>query len=492
MFRALLIASLLVPACAIAAGDPVAPRSATTQHVVHILGQTIPYTAHVAEIPVIGPDGKPAAMVVTTSYLRNDISDEDSRPVIFAFNGGPGASSSPLHMSAMGPALRPDGPSPNDAPTTYSENTSSVFDTADLVFIDPVSTGFSRPLPGVDPQPFYNTQGDALEVATVIYEWLQENHREQSPRYLMGESYGTERAALILKYAPTLTFDGVLLVSGGGAPAGPNMDSVNLVPGMTAAAWYFNKIDRRGMSLDETYNAAEKFALGEYRDALDKASALADADRHRVAQDLSGFIGLPVDLIEHENLKPTKNDFMFNLLKDRGLRTGLLDTRVTSPMNPNAVGDLDDPALGVVKPGSSKDKKPTAASVGPIESKVLERYLTQELKFPSSDPYYAVNFTANSKWTFGKGDGDTASMISAAMKSQPDLRLFTVSGYFDLYATKGAGFAQAGVPRSRYTALMLPGPHSVYDGANGENRKAFNDAVRTFIAQGPSTHIQTP
>jgi carboxypeptidase C (cathepsin A) len=317
---------------------------------------------------------------------------------------------------------------------------------------------------------------------------LKENHREHSPRYLMGESYGTERAALILKYAPTLTFDGVLLVSGGGAPAGPNMDSVNLVPGMTAAAWYFKKIDRKGLSLEETYTAAEKFARGEYRDALDKGTVLPDADRQRVAQDLAGFIGLPVDLILRKNLKPTKNDFMFNLLKDQGLRTGLLDTRVTQPFNPNAVGDLDDPALGVVKPASGNDKKPTAASVGPIESKVLERYLTQELKFPSSDPYYAVNFTANSKWTFGKGDGDTAGMISAAMKADPNLRLFTVSGYFDLYATKGAGFAQAGVPPSRYTAMMLPGPHSVYDGADGENRKAFNAAVRTFVEQGPSTH----
>jgi carboxypeptidase C (cathepsin A) len=488
MLRALLIASLLFPACASAAADSVAPRSAITRHIVHIRGKTIPYIAHVAEFPVIGPDGKPAAMVVTSSYLRSDITDEDSRPVIFAFNGGPGASSSPLHMSAMGPAIRQDGPSANDPATTFSENTESAFDIADLVFIDPVSTGFSRPLPGVDPQPFYSTQGDALEVATVIYEWLKENHREHSPRYLMGESYGTERAALILKYAPTLTFDGVLLVSGGGAPAGPNMDSVNLVPGMTAAAWYFKKIDRKGLSLEETYTAAEKFARGEYRDALDKGTVLPDADRQRVAQDLAGFIGLPVDLILRKNLKPTKNDFMFNLLKDQGLRTGLLDTRVTQPFNPNAVGDLDDPALGVVKPASGKDKKPTAASVGPIESKVLERYLTQELKFPSSDPYYAVNFTANSKWTFGKGDGDTAGMISAAMKADPNLRLFTVSGYFDLYATKGAGFAQAGVPPSRYTAMMLPGPHSVYDGADGENRKAFNAAVRTFVEQGPSTH----
>jgi carboxypeptidase C (cathepsin A) len=488
MFRALLMVSLLLPACAFAAD--VAPRSAITQHVVHIRGATVPYAAHVAEIPVLGPDGKPAAMVVTTAYLRSDVSNADSRPVIFAFNGGPGASSSPLHMSAMGPVLRPDGP--NDAGAVFAENTQSVFDSADLVFIDPVSTGFSRPLAGVDPQPFYSTQGDALEVATVIAEWLKEHHREHSPRYLMGESYGTERAALILKYAPTLTFDGVLLVSGGGAPTGPNMDSVNLVPGMTAAAWYFNKIDRKGRSLDETYNAAEKFALGEYRDALDKGSALSDTDRQRVAQDLSNFIGLPVDLIQQKNLKPSKNDFMFNLLKDQGLRTGLLDTRVTQPFNPNAVGDLDDPALGVVKPASSKDKKPTAASVGPIESKVLERYLTQDLKFPSTDPYYAVNFTANSKWTFGKGDGDTADIISAAMKADPDLRLFTVSGYFDLYATKGAGFAQAGVPQSRYTALMLPGPHSVYDGADGENRKAFNDAVRTFIAQGPSIHSQAP
>jgi carboxypeptidase C (cathepsin A) len=489
MYRALLIAqlSLLLPMAALA-DDAVQPRSAVTEHVVHISGKKIPYTAHVAEIPVDGPDGKPAAMVVTIAYERSDVSDKDSRPVIFAFNGGPGASSSPLHMSAMGPALRADSPAMNSNAAGFTDNTASVFDTADLVFIDPVSTGFSRPLPGKDPQAFYSTEGDALEVASVIYQWLRDNHRERSPRYLMGESYGTERAALMLKYAPTLTFDGVLLVSGGGAPEGPNMQSVNLVPGMTAAAWYFNKIDRKGRSLDDIYDESETFARGEYLDALNKGKDMSDAERHKVAQDLAGFIGLPADLIEQKNLRPSKNDFMFNLLKDQGLRTGLLDTRVTAPFNPNAVGDIDDPALGVVKPGSSKDKKPTAASVGPIESKVLETYLTQNLKFPSTDPYYAVNFTANSKWTFGKDDHDTASMVSAAMKTDPNLRLFTVSGYFDLYATKGAGFVAAGVPKDRYTAMMLPGPHSVYDGAEGQNRKIFNDAVRAFVEAGPSAH----
>jgi carboxypeptidase C (cathepsin A) len=458
-----------------------APQSAVTHHVVHLGGRSVPYTATVAENFVNDQSGAAGAAVISIAYTRADVNRPRQRPVVFAFNGGPGASSSPLHMSALGPMSRSHSAAKTAGSAPLAENPDSPLDDMDLVFIDPVSTGFSRAFPGVDPKQWYSGPPDAIEVAAVIKNWLKVHHREASPRFLAGESYGATRAGLLLKYAPDLKWSGVLLISGGGGRAGSNSREIRVIAPMAAGAWFHDKIDRKGRSVEQIFGEASQFARGEYAAALAKAGLPAEQS-HAVAEKLSSFIGLPVDLIEKNDLRISDNLYMFNLLKDQGLRTGLLDTRVTDTLVANAAGGIDDPALGVVKP-QANGAVPTPESVGAVVSPTVGRYVSEDLKFQTTEAYYGVNFKANVAWDYHAPDNTpeetTAAILSRAMASDSKLRLFSVSGYFDLNASDGSGFVEAGVPIDRYTQLMLPGPHEVYAGE--ENHKAFNDAVRRFV-----------
>lgn len=465
------------------------PQVAITHHVGHFGGIAVSYTATVAENFLKDKTGAPAASVVTIAYTRDDVADRSRRPVMFLFNGGPGASSSPLHTQALGPMRRVEGAAAADGrrEVHWVENTYSPLDAFDLVFIDPVGTGFSRAFPGVDPKQWYNIKSDALEVSTVISEWLKTNHRESSPRYLAGESYGTVRAAAMLKYSPELKFKGVLLIAVAPEITGREMPYVVSLPTMAAGAWYHSKINRDGRSVGEVYQQALDFARTDYVEALIRGASLPETDRRRIATRMSALIGLPEALIEQDNLRIDKKTYMFNLLKDKGLRTGLLDERVTAPLQPGQVGDIDDPALGVVPkraPGAGAGPPPTPASIGPVNSPAVAAYLRDQLKFESELPYYAINFTANSQWNYGERR-DSFETLAEAMRANPQLRLFWATGYYDLTTPSYAAhytFDQDGVPPDRLTAVYFEGPHSVYEG--DKNLAKFAQAVRAFVNSG--------
>jgi carboxypeptidase C (cathepsin A) len=472
---------------AAAPASAAAPRIAETHHVGRFGGEKVAYTATVAETLLKDAKGAPSASVITIAYTRDDVKDQRRRPVMFLFNGGPGASSSPLH-GALGPMRRASaGGLSGQTASTWVANPLSPLDAFDLVFIDPAGTGFSRVLPGADPKRFYAVKGDALEVAEVIKTWLAAHHREASPRYLTGESYGTVRAAAIAREAPDLKFDGVLLVAVAAPPPGREMPYVTRLPTMAVGAWYHHKIDRAGRSPHNVYWQAVEFARTDYVSALIKGSSLEPAERRRVAERMSALIGLPADFIEAKDLRISANDYMFTLLKDRGLRTGMLDVRVTAPLEPGQLGDIDDPALGVVPPrgaGKAPADPPSPASVGPVQSPAMASYLRDELKFPVDEPYYAINFTANSEWDLKDDDAGFGS-IAEAMKANPDMRLFWAAGYFDLATPAYAGryaFDQDGIPADRLTTAYFEGPHAVYDG--DQNLRAFTAAVRAFVEAG--------
>jgi carboxypeptidase C (cathepsin A) len=459
-----------------------APRKSVTEHHIQINGRKLVYTAIVADDIIPAADGEPGAAIVTTAYVVKGANGR--RPVMFLFNGGPGASSSPLHMSALGPVRRLAGVASDRSASSMVDNVDSPLDTADLVFVDPVSTGFSRALPGVDPKQWYNGKGDALEVCRVIDDWLDANHRTSSPRFLAGESYGTTRASLILKYCPQLHFSGVLLISGGErTAAGPDAPFIESVPPMAAGAYFHRKVDRNGRSLEQFVAQARQFASGDYADALAKGQSLSPADRHHVADQLASFIGLPDTFVEAHDLRISTNDYMFNLLQDHGLRTGLLDVRSTSPLMKNASGAIDDPALGVVTPAANSNKAPTPEEVGAVSSPGVAQYLRDQLKFPSQDPYIGVNFTANVAWTWDN-DRDTSALVAQRMRSDSGMRLFVASGLFDLATTgDGSGFTHAGVPAGRLTFVSLPGGHEVY--GDDATHARFGAAVRSFLRATP-------
>lgn len=465
----------VVAAPASTASALMAPRRSITHHAGRFNGQAVAYTATVADNFVPGPDGRPGASVITIAYTRDDVADPAIRPVIFAFNGGPGASSSPLHISALGPMRK--------APAGQSglvDNPFSPLDAADIVFIDPVGTGFSRAFPGVDDKYWYTGATDAKAVQTAILNWLKLNGREASPRYLAGESYGTTRAALIAADAETLSFDGVMLIALVAPLTGREMPFVASLPTMAAGAWHHQRIERAGRTVDQVYDQALAFARTDYVEALIQGSSLPAADRRRVADQMSALIGLPTNLILAENLRISSNTWMFNLLKDQGLRTGLLDVRVTSPMEAGALGALDDPSLGVVPKGNVGGPAPTPASIGPIVNQALGDYVRDTLGFTTDEPYYSLNFLVNAAWSHGDSP-QAMEGLAKTLQARPDMRLFWAAGYYDLTTPAYAGryvLDQVGVPAEQLTAAYFAGPHGVYDGE--DNLARFNSAVRSF------------
>ena len=461
------------------------PRTITSRHKGVFGCEQVAYAAIVEEHLLNGADGAPAATVITTAYVRERVRAQAARPVLFIFNGGPGASSSPLHMNALGPYKRTPAPPGDRSGGGWVDNPDSPLNVADLVFIDPVGTGFARPLPGADAKGFYSVSGDAKAVRSVIASWLKAHGREASPRYLVGESYGTTRAATIAGGHPDLPFDGVLLIAMVGETSGREMPFVTSLPTMAAGAWRHERIDRAGRTVDQVYAEAVQFARTDYVAALIQGGGLPDAERGRIARRMSQLVGLPEDLILAKDLRLTKNDWMFNILKDKGLRTGLLDVTVTAPLEPGQDGAIDDPALGVAPKraaGAPAGPPPSPASIGAVPSPGVARYFNEVLVFKTEEPYYGVNFLVNSAWDWEQR-ANPYEGLGRAMRANPRLRLFWAAGYYDLTTPAYAGrytLDQAGVPAGQLTAAYFAGPHGVYD--HPENLSRFTEAVRRFVA----------
>jgi carboxypeptidase C (cathepsin A) len=458
------------------------PSVAVTTHRGKFGGETVAYTAIVEEQILKGADSIPNASLVTIAYLRDGVTDASRRPVMFVFNGGPGASSSPLHMNGLGPR-RTSGDSTVDNPT-------SVLDVTDLVFIDPVGTGFSRPYTTeVGKQLYWSRTGDAASVMRAIDLWLARHRREHSPRYLAGESYGAMRVGLIFRTRKDARFDGVLLVAipGEGANQGREMPYVTTLPSMASSAWYWEKIDRKGRTVAQLFDDAVLFARTEYLAALVQGWNLPPAEKTRVARKMSALVGLPAAYIEENNLRVSKDDWMLTILKDRNLRTGMLDTRVTAARDTTRTGGLADPALGggAMRIGTAMLAPAIVpGSVAPEASRrlsALETYLKRDLQFQTLESYRSLNLDINGVWNH-EDRGETNSPIAEAMRANPHMRLFWTGGYYDLttpiYGTQYS-FDQAGIPADRTTAALLPGPHGVF--ADQSNREWLAGRLRQWI-----------
>jgi carboxypeptidase C (cathepsin A) len=460
------------------------PRSAVTRHSGEFGGVRVRYTAWVEDNFVDDSHGHPGASIITVAYTRDGIADAGTRPVIFAFNGGPGAAGAMLNFSALGPVRLIGQAHGGPVSGRFESNADSLLDAADLVFIDPVGTGFSRAFAGEDPRQWYSDASDASSVLQAIQHWLRVHHREGSPRYLVGESYGTDRAGRILEQSKRLRFNGVILVALAAPADGHLIPFVTALPTMAAGAWYHHRIERAGRTVEQVFDSAEQFAHTDYLTALVQGSSLPAGDRTRIAQRLSQLIGLPASLIEANDLRIDKNTYMFNLLKDQHLRTGLLDVRVTAPLVANAQGAIDDPALNVLPKKLIGKPHLTPLDMGILKSPQIAGYLERELHFPTGEEYYSIDFIANSQWKYQR-EFDPVAAVSAAMKIQPQLRLMWIQGLYDL--TCPAYLArytidQDGIPPARLTTLLLPGPHSSYT-ADG-TLVPFVTALRSFVTQG--------
>jgi carboxypeptidase C (cathepsin A) len=461
--------------------EPMVPRDAasarvvTTRHRIMLGGRSFAYRAIVSEQPMPGADGTPVAVGVSYSYVVEGARGGAQRPVLFVFNGGPGASSSPLHLQAFGPR-RMVGT--GDA-AYLEDNRFTLLDIADLVFIDPVGTGASMPIRGKDASGYFGVGGDARGVAAMIRHWLAANGRTGSPVLLVGESYGTARALAILNetmQAKATLPDGVVLLSLAiGDSDGPVVSDAVLLPTLAAVAWYHGAVDRGGKTVAQYFDAALHFAQTDYAAALMQGPALPLAEKRQVAARMAALTGIPAATIEARNLRLDRRDFMLGLLAGKGLRTGQLDGRATRAIADSRLRPpFDDPSM----------------SLGSGTAKGIETYLAQELGYAVPNAYRSLNLGINFKWNWDKDYGGSyramsfAPYLKAAIDAKPTLRMFAAGGYYDITTPVYAGqFAieQHGVPADRVAFHRYAAGHSAFEDADA--LAALSGDLHRFVAE---------
>ncbi len=403
-----------------------------TKHTVKIGGQEIKYTATAGTILLKLEDGTPKASVFYVAYTRDDISDLTKRPVTFTFNGGPGAASIWLHLGAFGPrrVQMGDAGALTGPPYKLVDNESSLLDVTDLVFIDPVSTGYSRAVPGEAPKQFHGVEEDIQSVGDFIRLYATRNKRWTSPKFLAGESYGTTRAAGLSGYLQGrygMYLNGIALISTilnfqtAEFDRGNDLPYVLYLPTYTAIAWYHKKLpaDLQG-DLQKAVDESRKFAAGEYADALMAGDNLPSARSSEIAQKLARLTGLPAEYIVQANLRIEIMRFDKELLRSERRTVGRLDGRFKG---------IDEDAAGAEP---SYDPS-LAAIVGPYTA-TLNDYVRGELKFESDLPYEFLTGRVR-PWNYSPYENryvNVAETLRGAMTQNPFLHVYVAKGYYDL------------------------------------------------------------
>jgi carboxypeptidase C (cathepsin A) len=495
------VAVVLLLFSALACAADLAPVGfeSVSRHHISIGGQRIAYTASVRETFIVDAQGERTASLVSTSYIRTDGKDNAARPVLFVFNGGPGSASLWLHLGFVGPRrLAMDGASgaleidPRTTPPfRLVDNDDSPLDVADIVLFDPPGTGFSRILKAGTEAQFLGTAQDASITSAFIRDWLTRHQRWNAPRYLMGESYGTIRAAVVARQlagGPTADgrmesapVSGVLLLGQALSFGDARRNALTSLSAMAATAWWHGKVARQDaagnlVSFESHVARARAFADHAYVLALHAGSRMPEAQRREVADTLAGLTGLRAESILAQKLLVTPALFANEVLRDDGLQVGLYDARYTLPLAASA-GDpvADDPAMGQYVPGFVS---------------AINHYLRDDLGVSLPLAYNAIEFAdVNARWDYGAGAGrgpvpgrDHAEDLATAMRRSPSTRLFVGTGWFDLVTTVGGAeqmLAHAGLDPARVVVRTYASGHMPYIGADSRRQVAAD--VRAFL-----------
>jgi carboxypeptidase C (cathepsin A) len=412
---------------------PPEERESVTEHTALIGGQQVPYRAVAATSTLRGDDGEPKASIFSISYTRTDVDDAAARPLTFVFNGGPGSSSTWLHLGLAGPRRvdMADGPTAPPAPHRVVDNDASLLDVSDLVFIDPISTGYSRPVAGQEAKQFHGLREDVEWVAEFIRLHTSRTGRWASPKFLVGESYGTTRASALARHLAQrhgMYVGGVGLISAvlmflaNRPDPGNDLPHVLALPTYAATAWYHHRLDSRFSDLRALTDEVEEFALGDYATVLLQGDR-ASADARRSARDrLATFTGLAPAYLEACDLRVAPRRFYKELLRSERRTVGRLDTRFTG---------IDSDAGG-----EAPEYDPSHAVVQAPFSAAVNSHLRNELGFESDLPYEVLNGEKVRPWNYGD-DGENryanvATMLREAMSWNRDLRVLLASGYYDM------------------------------------------------------------
>ena len=466
------------------------PTVFTTGHSGIFGATTVAYTATAGETYLLDKEDRPKAAIFSFAYTKNGIEDPSERPVTFVWNGGPGSSSVWLHMGAMGPQ-RVDVPSDaTDAgppPYHVEDNPLALLDVTDLVFVDPVGTGFSRALGEHENKEFWGLNEDAESMAEFIRTWITRNRRWLSPKYLLGESYGSTRAGAVaarLENSDNVSLNGIVLISQaldytGSTPSHDNVIAyVTYLPTMAATAWYHGKVEDRPADLEEFLLEARRFAVDEYAPALLKGSGLGPADRERVRQRLAYFTGLSEDYIEQSNLRVLADRFRKELLRSEGVAVGRLDGRYTG-------NDLD-------KVADRPDGDPASYKIDGAYAAGLSSYIATELKVDLDRDYKfsgGRELGRNWKWrTAPEGSFwepayvNVARDLSRAMRRNDGLRVMIASGYFDFatpFYDAEYTFARHGYLPDRISYFYYEAGHMMY--LHRPSLDKLMDDIRSFL-----------
>jgi len=415
-------------------------QSSVTAHRFSAGGTAFDYVATAGTLVLRDDDDRPIANMGYIAYTRSDGNKAASRPILFAFNGGPGSSSVWLHLGLLGPKrvlVEDAGPTPA-APARMVDNEFGMLDMADVVLIDPVGTGLSRSVCSKKDPDFWGTDADADSVSRFIAQYVSDNNRWTSPKYILGESYGTTRAAAVVNYlrvCRSLTFNGIILLS-----LATDIEAIYsdlpgndrpyplFLPAFAAAAWYHNLLPGARPPLEPFLDEARRFAEGPFAAALRKGNALSDAERDAVVEQVHRYTGLSVAYIKASNLRISEFAFAQELMRSQGRMVSRLDARFA----------------GVTQDTNEKNAAydPLLSNIGPAFNAALQDYLHRDLKFGEGQTYRASNFEIGNKWDWSHHAAGTTGErqplvnsgvdLARTMIEDPNLRVLVLNGYFDL------------------------------------------------------------
>jgi carboxypeptidase C (cathepsin A) len=408
-----------------------AEKLAVTHNSLLINNETLDYTATAGRLPVVDKSGKYEADIFFIAYTREPAQNLAARPITFAFNGGPGASSVWLNFGAFGPkrVVMSEERRPSAPPYQLADNVYSLLDLTDLVFIDPVGTGFSRPAAGIKANAFYGIDKDVDSIAEFIRVYVTRFERWESPKFLAGESYGGFRAVLLagrlherygmdcnglILLSPALQFQNFVFAPGNLLPY------TLFLPSYTAAAFYHKKLAPPLLAdLKNTLRQVEAWSTKEYLLALSRGDTLAGDERKAVVAKLAAYTGVSEDTIERHKLRITNLEFSRELLRSQGLVVGILDSRLT------AVAE---------SVGSFLDEPDMVLTIGPYVG-ALNSHLRRDLKYESDLPYRFLSSEADSSWNYGsasRGYPSVTDSLAALITRFGYFKVFIARGYYDL------------------------------------------------------------
>lgn len=444
-------------------------------------GTTIPYRTVCEDNFFVDEDGKPTATIFSYAYFRDDIEDASTRPVVFAYNGGPGSSSLWVHVGLFGPRrikIKDELNLSSVPPFELEDNPHCLIDLCDIVIIDPIGTGFGRLLQEKARSEFYDADGDVKALAYFIEQWLTRYGRKNSPILLAGESYGTGRSALLaaelLGAGPGkpetmgLSVSGVMLLgSTFFEPTPVESSAVNLIT-MAATNHYHNPQGKP--SFNEFIDQASEFTQKEYLSALFAGDALSNENKHKIAESLEYYSGIKKSIWMRNHLRMDMMKYSHLLLEEQGLAVGFYDGRYTWNDDPaikfnNVIAD--DPAMGQYTP---------AFQAG-------FALLCKELNITFDRTSKGLVFDVNTTWQ-RKPKNSPAQALAGCMRRNRNLQVFFASGWFDLCTTAGNArylATHSNLDLDRVMIKEYPSGHMAYLGE--ESAELLSKDMRTFFSK---------